>query len=106
MKPAAVLALAVLIWAIAARLAWPREIWDVPGFWWAWGAATLLAGAGGWLLRRPVAAVSLVFGPLVAVLAVGAALSGGGFGLWPMALAAAAVLALPGLGLAAWTARR
>lgn len=106
MKPAAVLVLAALIWAIAARLAWPREIWDVPGFWWAWGVATLLAGAGGWMLRRPVVAAALAFGPLVAVLAVGAVLSGGGIGLWPMALAAAAVLALPGLGLAALIARR
>jgi hypothetical protein len=106
MKPAAILVVAVLIWAIAARLAWPREIWDVPGFWWAWGAATLLAGAGGWMLGGPVVVAALVFGPLVAVLAVGAVLSGGGIGLWPLALAAAAVLALPGLGLAAVAARR
>jgi len=95
-----------LLWGAAGWFAHPREIWDVPAFWPAWGASILAAAVLGSL--QPGSALrqsTLLFAPLLAVLLGSAILTGRGFGLLPLGLLAVVVLALPALGLAALTSR-
>ncbi|MCX7890110.1 MAG: hypothetical protein N2422_10375 [Rhodobacteraceae bacterium] len=108
-RPAALLvpfALGLALWSFAQWRSFPRELWDVPAFWQAWAAATLLAGALGLpFARRPALPVLLVFAPLVPVLLAAGLMTGAGMGLLPLGLLAVAVLALPALGLSALLAR-
>lgn len=100
------LVLGTVLWGFAGWSAHPRELWDVPTFWPAWGAAVLLAGIMG-LFRKssPLRDTAFLFLPIVGVLGVQTLVTGGGASLLPLGLIAVAVLAVPGLALA-WLSHR
>lgn len=61
----AALFIGIALWSLAGWAAFPRELWDVPGFWPVWGLAILGAGAVG-LCRasHPLRDTALLFLPL------------------------------------------
>lgn len=100
------LILGTALWSFAGWSAHPRELWDVPTFWPAWGAAILLAGVLGLFPNsRPMRDTGLLFLPVVGVLTVQTILTGGSASLLPLGLVAVVVLALPAL-LLAWLSHR
>lgn len=99
------IALGALAWLLGALLTGKREPWDTEAYWWGVYPACLIGSlALAWWFpdrawRWPLLAC---FGQFV-----GATLHAGEVSnLWPLALAWFGVLALPGVLLAPWVARR
>jgi hypothetical protein len=100
------LALGAALWSFAGWMAYPRELWDVSGFWLVWGVAILIAGALGLTARsRPMRDTGFLFLPILGVLTVSTLLTGGSASLLPLGLIAIVILALPGWVLARFVRR-
>ncbi len=94
------------LWGFSVWSAYPRELWDIPAFWWSWGLSILLTGGlGAAFPGQSLVHTALVFLPLPIILGGAALATGGGFGLLPVTLLLVAGLGLPAWGLAALAGR-
>ncbi len=112
--PAAALASLAVGGAIWGGVVWASgqaEPWDAPQFWsWGYPAALAASCALGFAWPdRPWRWAALVFAMMLAIMLAGAVGSGASLSMLPFGLIALAVLALPGIALAAvagWLRRR
>jgi hypothetical protein len=93
----------LLLWGLSSLSGGGREPWDLPSFWTiAYPAALALCGVLGFFFPvRPWRWPLIVFAMLGVVMAAGGLMRGSDLGMLPPGLVLLAVLALPGVAVAA-----